>query len=390
MTVGAMQASANLAYDEARYKEARGLADHIRQVQENTLGPDHTALVGSWIFAARLDIADGQLDAAGAAIDRAAAIAAKSLPPGHPFNIDVLEGKADVAAGRGDLVGVERYDREALALADKLFGQDHPIHTAAADRVVSILWISGKRAEVEKIRRNELTNVQQKLGDNNPDTARAMRNLAAVFANSGRIDGAVSLYRRALKIDEQAFGPLSREVARDDLALASTLIVVGEFDEAQTALKRTRSVSDKQGDLLLVSATLDQMARLAAMRLDSFEGLIHTEAMFNAVEQCFGAGSPILVPSLAQLGRFYLLTGRMNEAKQVMERITGLIGNDPPEQSPGFWSYLQFRAMLFADQDDIGQAEATFKKALSVAAKYGGSEAIEVAFTELNLAITYL
>jgi tetratricopeptide (TPR) repeat protein len=199
-----------------------------------------------------------------------------------------------------------------------------------------------------------------------------------------------SFYRRALKIDEQAFGPLSREVARDDLALASTLIVVGGVDEAQTALKHARSVGDKQGDLLLISSALDQMALLAAIRSDPAEGLIHTEAMFNAVEQWFGAGSPALVPSLAQLGRFYLLTGRMNDATQVMERITSIIGSDPSEQSPGFWSYLQFRAMLFAEQDDIGQAEATFKKARSVATKYGGSEAIEVAFSELNLAITYL
>ena len=96
------------------------------------------------------------------------------------------------------------------------------------------------------------------------------------------------------------------------------------------------------------------------------------------------------MPSLAQLGRFYLLVGRMDEATHVMERITTIIGNDPPSNHPDIWSYLQFRAMLLAEQDDIGRAEATFKKALSVATKYGGSEAIEVAVSELNLAITYL
>ena len=64
------------------------------------------------------------MSAASTAIDRAAEITGKALPPGHPFNIDVLQGKADVAAARGDLTGVERYDREALALADKLFGPD--------------------------------------------------------------------------------------------------------------------------------------------------------------------------------------------------------------------------------------------------------------------------
>ena len=164
MTVGAMQASVNLAYDEARYKEASRLADHIREVQENTLGADNTALVGSWIFATRRDIADGQLEAAGADIDRAAAITSKSLPPGHPFNIDVLEGKADVAAARGDLAGVERYDREAQALADKLFGQDHSVHIAAVNRLIGSLGAQGKLDEAEALGGQALVLSQQRFG----------------------------------------------------------------------------------------------------------------------------------------------------------------------------------------------------------------------------------
>ena len=242
---------ANFAYDEARLQASSragrsnpaGAREYVRIGQHRPGGELETS-------AARLEIADGQLDAAGAAIDRAAAITAKSLPSGHPFEIDVLEGKADVAAARGDLAGVERYDREAQALADKLFGQDHPVHIAAVDRLVNILWINGERAEAEKTRRSELTNVQRKLGDNNPDTARAMRNLAAVFANSpGQIDDAVPFTDAHSRSTSRRRATSHREVARDDLALASTLIVVGRFDEAQTALKRARSVGDKQGDL---------------------------------------------------------------------------------------------------------------------------------------------
>jgi hypothetical protein len=41
----------------------------------------------------------GRFDAAGTDIDRAAAITGQSTAPGHPFNIDVFEGKADLARG---------------------------------------------------------------------------------------------------------------------------------------------------------------------------------------------------------------------------------------------------------------------------------------------------
>jgi len=53
MIVGAILASANMAYEVGQYADARQLADRARQIQERALGPEHYALVGSWIFAAR-------------------------------------------------------------------------------------------------------------------------------------------------------------------------------------------------------------------------------------------------------------------------------------------------------------------------------------------------
>jgi tetratricopeptide (TPR) repeat protein len=114
------------------------------------------------------------------------------------------------------------------------------------------------------------------------------------------------------------------------------------------------------------------------------------EAAVRVAEQIFGAGSPALVGSLAQLGRFYLLTDRVTNATEVMERITGLLGKNPPEQSPGFLSYLRFRAMLDADLHDLDNAEATFKRAIGLARKYNGQNAVDVAVAQSNLAAAYL
>jgi tetratricopeptide (TPR) repeat protein len=118
--------------------------------------------------------------------------------------------------------------------------------------------------------------------------------------------------------------------------------------------------------------------------------LVHTEAMVNVTEKLFGTDSPALVPALAQLGRFYLVTGRLSDAAKLMDRITTLVGDNPPEQSPGFLSSLQFQAMLKADRNDISGAETAFKRTIAVARKYGGPNAPEVASAELNLAIAYL
>src|SRR5439155_23519726 len=97
MTVGIMLASANMAYEQGQYVDARNLADRARQIQERTFGPEHYALAGSSIFSARLDIAQGRRRDAGSSTVNAAERVAKTLPSDHPSNIDVLDGKADVA-----------------------------------------------------------------------------------------------------------------------------------------------------------------------------------------------------------------------------------------------------------------------------------------------------
>jgi tetratricopeptide (TPR) repeat protein len=73
-----------------------------------------------------------------------------------------------------------------------------------------------------------------------------------------------------------------------------------------------------------------------------------------------------------------------------MERIEGLIGKNPPEQSPGFLNFLQFKGMHEADLGNLSGAEAIFKRAIAVAAKFGGAGAAGVASNEINLAITYM
>lgn len=388
MTVGAMLASANLAYEEARYQDAQGMIDRVQAVQERALGPDHPALAESWVIASRIAIDRGRLDAASSDIDRAAQIVGKALPPGHPSNIDLLEGNADVALARGDLAGAEQYDRKALALADRSFRQDHPVHLQAVDRVVGMLWANNKRDEAKQIRESELKDVLQNVGEDNPVTARVIRKLAALFAK--RSGDAITLYKRALKIDEQVFGSSSREVAWDDVGLGSILISVGRFDAAEISIKNARMISDHLGALALRNAVLDQLAKLAAFRGSVAEGLVHAEAMMSVAEELFGTQSPALVPVLTQLGQFYLVNGRINDAAKIMDRINALVGDDPAEQSPGFLNSLQFQAMLKADRNDISGAETTFKHAIAVAAKYRGQTAPEVASAELNLAIAYL
>lgn len=390
MTVGAILDSANMAYEEGRYVAAGQLARRARQIQERTFGPEHQVLAGSWIFAARLDIAQDKLDDAATDVDRAAIIIAKAFPPDHPSNIDVLEGNAEVAQARGKPADAEQYAHEALVIAEKLFGPDHPARRAAVNRLVGELWAQGKFAAAEKLRRDELAKVELVRGPDHPSTAVAVRGIANVLGSSGRQGEAIALYRRALSIDEQSFGRQSDQVGWDLCALGSLLRKVRQFEDARNEISHAREAWESQGHFLAANSSLEQLALLAFDQGSPAEGVVFVERMLNVTEQAFGADSPALAAILAQLGRLYVVAGRTDAAEKVLLRINDLIGENPPEQAPGYLNVLQLQGQLSAEKGDVARAENLFLRAIAVATKYGSSQAAAVGTSSFNLAAVYL
>ena len=118
--------------------------------------------------------------------------------------------------------------------------------------------------------------------------------------------------------------------------------------------------------------------------------VIYFEKILNVAEQALGHDSPALAGILAQLAHFYLSSDRREAAEKILVRITGLIGNSPPEQTPGYLSVLQLQGQLNAERGDVDAAEEIFNRAIAFAAKYGGPPGGAVGSNLFNLATVYL
>jgi tetratricopeptide (TPR) repeat protein len=301
-----------------------------------------------------------------------------------------MERRADLAAARGDLAKAEQHEREAVALAEKLFPADHLARLAEVNRLVGVLWAAGKFSEAEQLVRDELAEIEKQAANNKRSLTLVIETLAGLLQNSARTDEAVDLYRRALAINEQAFGKDSREAARDHLAIGASFGTSGRYDEARFELNDARTISESKNDLPLQIAALDELSVLAANRGAPAEAVIHSEKALELGQKVWDPESPALVPVLAQLGRFYLMNGRAKDASEIIERIKRLVGEDPPEQSPGYLTFLQLQAMHDAGNGDFGAAESLFLRAIVVATKYQGPMAEAVAIDQYNLAYMYL
>ena len=132
------------------------------------------------------------------------------------------------------------------------------------------------------------------------------------------------------------------------------------------------------------------MALLAFDQGSPAESGVFIERMLDVAERTFGTGSPALAAILAQLGRLYAIAGRNDAAEKVLTRIDSLIGEHPPEQTPGYLSVLQFRAQLDAERGNIDRAEEGFNRAIAISVKYSGLQGIAVGANSFNLAGVYL
>jgi tetratricopeptide (TPR) repeat protein len=390
LTAPAIMASASIAYETGRYVLARQLADRARNLHELAVGPEHYSLGRSWIFAARLGIAEGKLDDATADLDRAAGITARTLPDGHAQNIEVLEARADVARALGKPADAEQHIRAALNVAERLFEPDHPTRQAVIDRLVGLLWMQGRFADAEQLRRDQLARAEQQRGPDHPSTAIAIRGLANLLGVSARLGEAITLYRRALAIDERSFGAPSDQAAWDHFVLGTLLRRIGQFEDARIEINLARNAWEGQGRLLAANAALEQLSALAIEQDSSAESVVFLERIVSINEQAFGPDSPVIVDTLARLGHFYLVAGRIDDAGKILARISGLIGEDPAEQSPGYLNVLQLRALLSAERGKFDEAAADLTRAIAVAAKYGGPQHNSVANNSFNLAAVYL
>jgi tetratricopeptide (TPR) repeat protein len=165
---------------------------------------------------------------------------------------------------------------------------------------------------------------------------------------------------------------------------------MGQFDDALGETNLARHAWESQGHVLAANSALEQLALIAFDRGSPAEGVVFVEQMVNVIEHAFGSDSPALAGVLAQLGRFYIIAGRNDAAEKILARISGLIGDDPPEQAPGYLGVLQLRAQLSAERGNVDQAEAGFMRALAVAAKYGGPQGDAIGNNSFNLAVVYL
>jgi tetratricopeptide (TPR) repeat protein len=113
----AIATAARLAISGHRYKEARGLAERLQQIQERVFGKDDPRLVGVLVLLARIAMAEGAFEEAESKFAQAQGLIGEGPSSQRAWALELAEARADLALARGNHAEREEHDRHAFALA---------------------------------------------------------------------------------------------------------------------------------------------------------------------------------------------------------------------------------------------------------------------------------
>jgi tetratricopeptide (TPR) repeat protein len=226
----------------------------------------------------------------------------------------------EVYRAEGDLAKAEGLYREAVGIFRKLGRKENEY--ATMNNLGGVLYQRGDFRGARKLFAN-LLDIRQAAGDK-VGVALAKTNLADVLRVQGELDRAISLHEQALAIfNEIGDRATAMEV---DMSLAKALIAKQNLAAArrilQEALKVNREIGAK-GDAALDQVMLARVAFLEA-HPEQFGASVQ-----SAIEELGGENRAAdEMEALAMLTEALIAQGRINEARDTVERARALRASD--------------------------------------------------------------
>ena len=231
-----------------------------------------------------------------------------------------LTNLGEVYRAEGDLAKAEGLYREALEIFRKLGRKENEY--ATLNNLGGVLYQRGDFRGARKLFAN-LLDIRHAAGDR-VGIALAKTNLADVLRVQGELDRAISLHEQALAIFNE-IGDRATAVAVD-MSLGKALIAKQDLAAArlilQEALKVNREIGAK-GDAALDQVMLARVAFLER-RPEQFGASVQ-----SAIEELGGENRAAdEMEALAMLTEALIAQGRINEARDTVERARALRASD--------------------------------------------------------------
>jgi eukaryotic-like serine/threonine-protein kinase len=311
--------------------------------------------------------ARSQLDQAVAAYTEAAQVAASA---------GADEVVADAAARMAYLIGVHQqrpadaapwHSTVELHLARGV-GGDH-LRAFALETQAKVAFLAHEFTSARTLAEKSLELYRRAFADqDDPRGLSAMRLLAAARSALGDREGAARLYQRTLEGAERAYGPEHPDIAHTLTMQARADFDAGELAAARTAFERALAIRERAfgPDDPRVGESLGDLGIVATAQGDHAAAERNLRRWLAGEERADPAGLGV-APPLINLGTLLRETGRLDEARPLLERAIAIYEQARGPDFPGLVAPLLELADLEGGAAGCPAAEPLLTRALHIA-----------------------
>ncbi len=315
---------ARLATNQAKYKDAVGLARRALAVREQAFGPNHPILVEALFALGQVEVRLGMLDDAAAHYERAMQLALPTFGEDSSVIGSLWAERSVIASMRGDLPAALAAIDRSTAIREHIGGPEH------VDLVFNL-------------------------------TARGR-----ILDDSGKPKEAVATLGRALEIAERAYGKDHPSIAAILQDLGRLHAKLGDPKAAQAELDRAIAIAvrahDKNGEAAGESA-LAEMLHAAGRPRDAVP---HYEKALATYEALLGGGAPQLIATLENLALAQVDLKQPALALPLLDRAIALESKTSGPASPRLITPLDSRGDAELALGQRAKAKATWQQALAL------------------------
>jgi len=264
------------------------------------------------------------------------------------------------------------YDR-ALNMFTELLGANHPRTADTAQQFASTLTFLNEFELAETLLRSTLkTNIEQ-YGAEDPRVALSWFTLGRFFQEQGETREALECLSRALEMIEADAGPDDFRVGRALHFLAITLIDMGDQEKARAIIARAvlnkKALFGTEHRELAVTELL--FARTILRGPSPNEAALRNAVSIasrakNVLEQAYDTDQPETATAYALLGEALLRLGRLDDARQNLERSLAIREAALPEGSWPIGESAMLLAECLALQAEHAHAAPLAERALDI------------------------
>ncbi|MGE3702265.1 MAG: CHAT domain-containing protein [Hyphomicrobiaceae bacterium] len=269
----------------------------------------------------------GRHEEADAILAKALAALERDPGPSDPQTGRTLKNIASLRLQQGRIDEAESVARRALAIHEATDPRG-----AWSSRSLLVIgraaFAAGRFAEAEEYLKRALATGEAALGSTSWELAHMLRFLGQVYHKTGRPAEAEPILRRALERFETAVGLEHRGTVNAMRALGSVKTAMGDPAGAEVILRRALPFAEKVGGTASadnVSLTYLNMALGNAVRQQG-RGQ-EAEQLFKAglkAAEGVGKDSAYVRDALLGLGRHYMETGQLDDAKPALQQALAL------------------------------------------------------------------